>query len=68
VNVLTADYQSNTVTKLRVTDGTILDRFPVGSKPHEITFDGANIWVTNEGSNTVSSCLTEIRLGFSCRT
>ena len=29
-------------------------QFPVGSEPFGVAFDGANIWVVNAGSNTVS--------------
>ena len=28
--------------------------FPVGDRPWGIAFDGANMWVTNPGDNTVS--------------
>jgi DNA-binding beta-propeller fold protein YncE len=42
------------VTKLRARDGTILGTFGVGSGPRGVAFDGANIWVANHDSNTVS--------------
>jgi len=45
---------SNNVTKLRASDGTTLGTLPVGNFPDAIVFDGANIWVANAGSNTVS--------------
>jgi len=45
---------SNTVTKLRASDGMRLGTFSVGSYPLGIAFDGANIWVTNTNSNTVN--------------
>jgi len=28
--------------------------FPVGTNPDGLAFDGANMWVTNQNSNTVS--------------
>jgi DNA-binding beta-propeller fold protein YncE len=37
-----------------VSDGTRLGTFPVGKSPSDIVFDGANIWVTNGGDNTVT--------------
>jgi DNA-binding beta-propeller fold protein YncE len=42
------------VTELRASDGTVLGTFAVGAFPGGVAFDAANIWVTNEGSNTVS--------------
>jgi len=34
--------------------GTILGTYTVGKQPNGMAFDGANIWVANEGTNTVS--------------
>jgi DNA-binding beta-propeller fold protein YncE len=45
---------SNSVTKLRASDGAHLGTFSVGNYPFGIVFDGANIWVTNTNSNTVN--------------
>ena len=45
---------SGTVSKLRISDGQTLGVFAVGSQPSGLAFDGANIWVANAGSNTVS--------------
>jgi DNA-binding beta-propeller fold protein YncE len=42
------------VTKLRASDGANLGTFPVGTEPYGVAFDGANIWVANSISNTVS--------------
>ncbi len=42
------------VTKLRASDGANLGTFPVGTRPLGVAFDGANIWVANSGSSTVS--------------
>jgi DNA-binding beta-propeller fold protein YncE len=44
----------NTVTRLQASDGVNLGTFGVGSRPWGIAFDGADIWVTNEGSNNVT--------------
>jgi DNA-binding beta-propeller fold protein YncE len=49
-----ANGTSNDVTKLRASDGANLGTFPVGSGPSAIAFDGANMWVANANSNTVS--------------
>src|SRR2546428_162493 len=46
-NIWIADYCSNSVTKLRSSDGANLGSFAVGSSPWGIAFDGANIWVAN---------------------
>ena len=40
--------------KLRASDGAVLGTFGVGSAPLGLAFDGANIWVTNQNSNTVT--------------
>ena len=53
-NIWVANENSNTVTKLRASDGALLDTFPVGHKRYRIAFDGVNIWVANGGSGTVS--------------
>ena len=45
---------SNTVTKIRASDGTVLGTFGVGSGPNALAFDGANIWVADGSSNTVT--------------
>jgi len=45
---------SSNVTKLRASDGANLGTYAVGIQPQGIAFDGANIWVTNNGSNTVT--------------
>jgi DNA-binding beta-propeller fold protein YncE len=44
----------NNVTNLPASDGVVLGTFAVGTSPFGIAFDGANVWVTNSGSNTVS--------------
>jgi len=45
---------TNTVTKLRASDGANVGTFPVGSGPYGVAFDGANIWVTNNTPGTVT--------------
>ena len=45
---------SNTVTKLRSSDGSLLGTFNVGHAPTGAAFDGNNVWVTNSGDNTVT--------------
>ena len=42
------------MSKLRASDGALLGTFAVGSNPHGVAFDGANIWVANFSSNNVS--------------
>jgi YVTN family beta-propeller protein len=53
-NIWVTNTGSNTVTKLRASDGTVLGTFGVGTNPSGLAFDGANIWVANHDSNTVS--------------
>jgi DNA-binding beta-propeller fold protein YncE len=42
------------VTKLAASTGATLGTFPAGDRPSGVAFDGANIWVANQNSNTVS--------------
>jgi hypothetical protein len=42
------------VTKLRAGDGANLGAFAVGNAPGNVAFDGANIWVSNSASDTLS--------------
>jgi hypothetical protein len=42
------------VTKLRASDGAYLGNFAVGNRPVQVAFDGANIWVANQGSDSVT--------------
>src|SRR5689334_561748 len=54
-NIWCTNFDDNTVTKLRASDGVIQGTFPVGDFPLFLTFDGANIWVANSsGSPTVT--------------
>jgi hypothetical protein len=53
-NIWVANRASNTVTKLRASDGALQGTFSVGISPSSVAFDGANIWVTNNISGTVT--------------
>jgi hypothetical protein len=53
-SVWIVDNGSNTVTKLRSSDGALLGTFNVGHAPVGAAFDGNNIWVSNSGDNTVT--------------
>ena len=53
-NIWVANFNGNSVTKLRASDGAVLGTFAVGSGPISLAFDGANIWVTNFTGNNVS--------------
>lgn len=46
---------SNTVTKLRTSDGVILGTFPVSGGPFSPVFDGKNVWVAQVSSACASS-------------
>ena len=46
-NIWVANRRSDTLTKLRASDGTTLGTFATGAGPSRIAYDGANIWVTN---------------------
>jgi YVTN family beta-propeller protein len=45
---------SNSVTKLKASNGDRVGTFEVGGSPFGVTFDGKNVWVANGGSNTVT--------------
>ena len=49
-----SDTRNMTVTRIRVSDLSKAGVFPTGPTPTEMAFDGANVWVVNSGSNTVS--------------
>jgi hypothetical protein len=46
--------QTNTVTRVRASDGVILGTYPTGAGPRGIVYDGTNIWVANSGANTLT--------------
>jgi YVTN family beta-propeller protein len=45
---------SNSVTKLRASDGAVLANVTVGTGPAGIAFDGASLWVANTSDGTLS--------------
>jgi DNA-binding beta-propeller fold protein YncE len=49
-----ANRLGGTVTELRGSDGMSLGTFTVGTGPSGVAFDGANVWVVNFNSGTVS--------------
>ncbi len=53
MNIWVANAESNTVTKLRASDGAVLGTFTVGKFPVGVAFDGRNIWVANAEGNSV---------------
>ncbi len=46
-------WAGNTVTKLRASDGFVLDTYVVGTGPCDLLFDGLHMWVANHVSKTV---------------
>jgi DNA-binding beta-propeller fold protein YncE len=53
-NIWVANSGSNTVSKVRPSDGAILGTYTVGTSPQGLAFDGANIWVANVNSANVT--------------
>jgi DNA-binding beta-propeller fold protein YncE len=51
-----ANFGSNNVTKLSLA-GAVLGTFAAGNGPSGIAFDGANIWVADFNSTTVTKLL-----------
>ena len=52
-NIWVANSTSNTLSKLRASDGKLLGSFPVDANPGGLAYDGANIWVTAAVAKTV---------------
>src|SRR5688572_8638291 len=52
-SIFVANQFSNTVTKLRASDGTAIGTYRAGHRPVALAFDGAFIWVANYLSNNV---------------
>ena len=52
-NIWVANSNSNSVTKIKASDGSNLGEFPVVNFPNAIAFDGSNVWVTNYNNNSV---------------
>ena len=44
----------NTVTKLQASDGHTIGTYPTGMQPEGIAFDGVNVWIANNTSNSVT--------------
>jgi DNA-binding beta-propeller fold protein YncE len=44
----------HTVTKLRASDGEIVETIAVGKGPRAVVFDGSRIWVGNYLGNSVT--------------
>src|SRR5258708_1125298 len=49
-----ANFGSNNVAVLNVSNGALVRTVSVGTNPNGIAFDGTNMWVANDGSNTVT--------------
>jgi len=54
VSIWVANYADNNVTKLRVSDKTILGTYNVGIRPWRLCSDGNNIWVANSDSHNIT--------------
>jgi DNA-binding beta-propeller fold protein YncE len=53
-NVWVANQFSDTVTKVRASDGAVLGTYAVGNRPVALAFDGSSIWVANYLSDTIT--------------
>jgi len=53
-HVWTANRFTNTVTKIRASDGAPLGDFAVGSEPRALAFDGRHVWVGNYSGQTLT--------------
>ena len=45
-NMWVANFNDNTVTELKASDGSLIRTVPAGTAPFALAFDGANIWVS----------------------
>ena len=45
------------MTRLLASNGSTVGTYSVGTNPQGIAFDGINIWVANNGDNTVTELL-----------
>jgi DNA-binding beta-propeller fold protein YncE len=53
--VWVANHLSDSLTKIRTTDGTTVGTFgSLGIKPTGLAFDGTHVWGTNAGSDNVA--------------
>jgi YVTN family beta-propeller protein len=53
-HVWVANYDSNTVSELNASDGSLVQTIPVGSAPRGISSDGDDVWVADEASDAVT--------------
>src|SRR6185369_10434490 len=53
-NVWVANQFSDTVTKIRASDGAVVGTYSVGKRPVALAYDGANIWVANYLGNSLT--------------
>ena len=62
-NFWLTSYCSNTVSKIKASDGTILGTYPAGNGPWNVAFDGNNVWVTNSflDGNNWAGTVTKLR-------
>ena len=58
-NVWVANQQSDSLTKLRASDGLNLGTFETGTRPVALTYDGTHVWVANKMSNNVMKFLAK---------
>ena len=42
------------VSKIRISDDTVVGQYPIGAFPQGLAFDGTNIWVVDSAKNTVT--------------
>ncbi len=53
-HIWAARNNSNSVVKVRISDGANLGSFTVGNSPRGVAFDGTYVWVTSGSANTVT--------------
>jgi hypothetical protein len=58
-NIWVANQQSDSIMKLRPSDGTNLGTFETGARPVALTYDGTHVWVANRMSNNVMKFLAK---------
>jgi len=46
--------ESNSVTRLKASDGSYIASYRAGTQPFDIIVAGSSIWVTNMGSNDIT--------------
>jgi len=49
-NIWTVNSGSQSITKFRASDGSLLGTFPIGGNTWAIAFDGANMWIPSENT------------------